>query len=228
MRSHSDRRPTSTGSSVRGTWAPGTPKPGDSRSTRGSAPIRTVAGAFIDKEIVVSEVPGTPRARRRRGRRALLVLLATTVAGGGLTALSATADAAQPMCEDGSPPPCNGEDPPGPTTPPPPPTNPPTPNWHGRVTVLDQSPNGSRRSYATCSGAGPARSLRPRRAHGSSGRIRRSSRGPSTWPRRRGRPDRSSGSGSRSSDRTAGCAAATRSARYLRRVAPLACSLRRR
>ncbi len=53
-------------------------------------------------------------------------------------------------------------------------------------------------------------------------------RGPSTWPRRRGRPDRSSGSGSRSSDRTVGCAAATRSARYLRRVAPLACSLRRR
>jgi hypothetical protein len=104
------------------------------------APIRTVAGAFIDKEIVVSEVPGNPRARRRRGRRALLLLLAITVVGGGLTALSATADAAQPMCEDGSPPPCNGEDPPGPTIPPPPPTNPPTPNWHGRVTVLDQSP----------------------------------------------------------------------------------------
>ena len=65
------------------------------------APIRTVTTAFIDKEIVVSEVPGSPRARRRRGRRALLVLLATTVVGGGLTALSATADAAQPMCPDG-------------------------------------------------------------------------------------------------------------------------------
>jgi len=86
--------------------------------------------------------PGRRRLRRGRATVTLAVLASGLLVAGVLPSLGATASAAPPQCEDGSPPPCGSPDPdPDPEPDPDPHPNPNAP-WTSLVSVLDQSDGG--------------------------------------------------------------------------------------